>query len=194
MDIGKKIRDLRVNANMTQQNLADKLHKTAITIRKYELNQISPPINVLCEIADIFNKPIVYFFDNTYISAENNIESSVLKDILSSTKQVDYLIDQYVSSKSHLEDNNLEYIKEFEEKYISEELSITLSKLKTFLAVFKEINIEVKIINTDNTHKVELLNQKNNAKYVLTLNEFNLLCKKLTLNIENEIKFLKYLK
>lgn len=194
MDIGKKIRDLRVNANMTQQNLADKLHKTTLTVRKYELNQISPPINVLCEIAEIFSKPIVYFFDETHISNENNIESSVLKDMLSSSKHIDYLVDKYVSNKSTPEDTTLDYIKKFEEKYVSDELNLALSKLKIFLPVFKEINIEIKILNVDDTSKVELLNQKNGQKYILTLTEFNLLCKKLTLNIENEIKFLKYLK
>lgn len=194
MDIGKKIRDLRLNANMTQQNLADKLHKTTLTVRKYELNQISPPINVLCEIAEIFNKSIVYFFDETHISTENDVESSVLKNMISSSTYIDYLVDKYVSNKSTPEDTILDYIKKFEEKYVSDELNLALSKLKIFLPVFKEINIEVKILNVDDTSKVDLLNQKNGQKYTLTLTEFNLLCKKLTLNIENEIKFLKYLK
>ena len=50
--IGKKIKEARNRASMTQQCLADKINKTESSIRKYEKGLVDIPLNVLNKIAD----------------------------------------------------------------------------------------------------------------------------------------------
>lgn len=61
MDIGNKIRELREAANMTQTELAEKLHTTKQTIHKYENNIVlNIPMNKLELIAKALNTTPAY--------------------------------------------------------------------------------------------------------------------------------------
>jgi len=55
MNIGEKIKQLRKHNNFTQEDLAKKIKKSQITIRKYESGEINPPINVLKQLCSCFN-------------------------------------------------------------------------------------------------------------------------------------------
>ncbi|WP_416389928.1 helix-turn-helix domain-containing protein, partial [Terrisporobacter petrolearius] len=55
MNIGEKIRNLRVKNKLTQKELADKINKSTITIRKYESQSIVPPIDVINQLSNLFN-------------------------------------------------------------------------------------------------------------------------------------------
>ena len=65
--IGKKIKEARNKASITQQCLADKINKTESSIRKYEKGLVDIPLNVLNKIADALDVSV-----NDLLS-ENNL-------------------------------------------------------------------------------------------------------------------------
>ena len=52
---GERIKELRIQNNMTQSKLADKLSIDRTTLAQYELGLIIPSLDILWEIADIFD-------------------------------------------------------------------------------------------------------------------------------------------
>lgn len=56
--IGKRIKELRIQNNMTQSKLANKLGIDRSTLTHYELGMRIPSIDILWEIADIFDVSI----------------------------------------------------------------------------------------------------------------------------------------
>lgn len=55
IDIGKKIKELRIERGMLQKDLATKIGVARNTITQYEQNIAKPSYEVLIEIAKIFN-------------------------------------------------------------------------------------------------------------------------------------------
>lgn len=74
MSIGNKIKTLRKLANMTQVELAQKLGRSESMIRKYESDSVTPNIEILKKIAEIFNvsvRDIVTEEGTSYIVNQN---------------------------------------------------------------------------------------------------------------------------
>jgi len=57
-DIGKNIKDLRVQRNMTQEELAEKLFVTRQTVSNYETGKSRPDIDMLMQIAEVLGADI----------------------------------------------------------------------------------------------------------------------------------------
>ena len=57
-DIGKNIRDLRIQRNMTQDELAEKLFVTRQTVSNYETGKSRPDIEMLERIAEVLDADI----------------------------------------------------------------------------------------------------------------------------------------
>lgn len=55
MNLGKKILELRKNANLSQEQLSEKLNVTRQTISKWELEETTPDIKQANKIAKLFN-------------------------------------------------------------------------------------------------------------------------------------------
>lgn len=55
VDFGKKLKELRQNAGLTQQQLADKLWVTKTTVSYYELSDRNPSPEILIKIAKAFH-------------------------------------------------------------------------------------------------------------------------------------------
>ncbi|MBR6005913.1 MAG: helix-turn-helix transcriptional regulator [Clostridia bacterium] len=53
-DLGEKIKDLRKKNGWSQKKLADKLKVSNATICKYESCAITPTVEMLCALADVF--------------------------------------------------------------------------------------------------------------------------------------------
>lgn len=53
-DIGKNIKDLRVQAKMTQEEMAEKLFVTRQTVSNYENGKSRPDLDMLLKIAELF--------------------------------------------------------------------------------------------------------------------------------------------
>ena len=64
MEIGNKILELRKKANLSQEQLAEKMNVTRQTISKWELNETSPDIKQAKELSKIFNVSLDELTDN----------------------------------------------------------------------------------------------------------------------------------
>ncbi len=63
MDIGKKIRNLRLQKNIPQNDLAKILGVSKSTMSNYERNYSTPDPDLIVKLADYFNVSIDYLFD-----------------------------------------------------------------------------------------------------------------------------------
>lgn len=62
LDIGKRIRDLRLEKGYTQKELADMVGITPVAITRYEQNQREPNLEMLNKIATALGVPFVAMF------------------------------------------------------------------------------------------------------------------------------------
>lgn len=72
MDIPGKIRKLRADRNITQQQLADSINKTLSSVKKYETGKVTLTIDTLYDISKALDVPINYFFSNSNESLINS--------------------------------------------------------------------------------------------------------------------------
>ena len=89
----KRIKDLREDHDMTQDELADKLGVSKRTLLRYESGTSEPTISILISLSLLFNVSIDYIVgikDSTVIDEEN------VKD------QLDYLINYIEKIKSNI--------------------------------------------------------------------------------------------
>ncbi|WMJ89518.1 helix-turn-helix domain-containing protein [Anaerocolumna sp. MB42-C2] len=63
MDIGKKIRNLRLEKNIPQNDLAQILGVSKSTMSNYERNYSTPDPDILVKLAEYFNVSVDYLFD-----------------------------------------------------------------------------------------------------------------------------------
>lgn len=77
MELGKKIRQLRFKAGLTQEQLADQLGISAQSVSKWENNVAMPDITSLPLLAEIFGISIDDLFDLTNEQRLNRIENSL---------------------------------------------------------------------------------------------------------------------
>lgn len=72
MNIGEKIKDYRKKAGLTQKQLAEKINRKEITIRKYESGEREPRISVIEDICKALNIPIDEFGEELFQIKNNN--------------------------------------------------------------------------------------------------------------------------
>ena len=60
--LAKKIKIARIEADLTQAQIAKKLKVIPKSISRYETGEVEPSIKVLKKIAKRVNKPMAYFF------------------------------------------------------------------------------------------------------------------------------------
>lgn len=60
-ELGKRIKQAREEARMSQLQVGVSLGVTDKTVSGYESGRIAPPIDKLMSLADLFKKPITYF-------------------------------------------------------------------------------------------------------------------------------------
>ena len=70
MQTGQKLQKLRAQADMTQEQLAERLFVSRELISKWELGQRRPDIRMLREIADLFSVDINELMDTEVFSKE----------------------------------------------------------------------------------------------------------------------------
>lgn len=77
MKIDKKIRQMRLNAGLTQEQLAKKLGVSAQSVSKWENDISMPDITLLPDIAETFGISIDDLFDLTTEQKMNRIENRI---------------------------------------------------------------------------------------------------------------------
>lgn len=79
MQIGDRIKDLRLSLGLSRQEIADKLDVSQSTINMIERNERQPSIELLDKLADFFKVPTDYLMgkteDKTPYNERTNIES-----------------------------------------------------------------------------------------------------------------------
>ena len=144
MQTGQKLQELRVRANMTQEQLAERLFVSRELISKWELGQRKPDIRTLREICKLFSVEIDTFMETNSLSDE--LASCLPPDLSISTEQFRVLLGNFLDTISerdrgvflrryyYLEDaaaiGELFGIKE---NYVRSILARTRKKLKTYL-------------------------------------------------------------
>lgn len=95
-DFGSRIQQLRINHNMSQESLGKKLNRSKSVICGYENNVRVPPIDVLVNIAVIFNVSLDYLVGidkNEMISlnglndAQKRLIHSLIKELQCKSKK-----------------------------------------------------------------------------------------------------------
>ena len=62
MDIGKKLKELRIQKDLTQEDLADRTELSKGFISQLENNNTSPSISTLTDILQSLGTDLAYFF------------------------------------------------------------------------------------------------------------------------------------
>ena len=65
MDYSKRLRNIREDRDLTQQQIADHLHIRQNTYSQYETGVISLTADILIKLADYYNVSIDYLLDRT---------------------------------------------------------------------------------------------------------------------------------
>lgn len=86
-DFGLRLRELRNNSNLSQEALGKKLERSKSVISNYENNIMMPPVDILTQMAVIFNVSLDYLVGidkNEMISVEglNEHQKSLIQQIL----------------------------------------------------------------------------------------------------------------
>ncbi|MED4954753.1 helix-turn-helix transcriptional regulator [Paenibacillus macerans] len=68
----KRIRDLREDRDLTQQQLADYLNISQATYSRYESRNLDVPSSVLIKLSEFYNVSIDYILGQTNISTRPN--------------------------------------------------------------------------------------------------------------------------
>ena len=98
MQTGQKLQKLRVQANLTQEQLAERLFVSRELISKWELGQRKPDIRTLREIAKLFSVDIDELTDTSTLSDE--LSSCLPPDLPLSTEQFSELLGPFLHTIS----------------------------------------------------------------------------------------------
>lgn len=139
MDLGTKIKVLRVANNYTQEALGEELFVSSKTVSSWENNRTTPDLNTLFRIANIFN---VSFYELVYDNYTN--KEDIELELKLKVGELDYI------RVLNFMKNNAEYIDE-------EEHNATY-----FEPVFRKFNHEYLRIRSENGKNV--LNYKKDLK------------------------------
>lgn len=82
VDFGNRLKKLRLNAGLTQKQLADKMGVTASVVSYYELSERNPSPEVLIKLASIFH------ISTDYLLGIEKAESLSLSDLDEADKKL----------------------------------------------------------------------------------------------------------
>lgn len=77
---GDRLKELREDANMTQEQLAEKLNINKSSISSYETNSKMPSVDKLVKIADIFKVSLDYLTCRTKDPYNISMQNKVVRD------------------------------------------------------------------------------------------------------------------
>jgi transcriptional regulator with XRE-family HTH domain len=100
---GNKIRALRIAHNFSTSYVADMLNISESTYRKYETDKSSPNVNMLNEIAKVYDIEIVDLLPDSYIHRKSKGNSAVTNE-----KIINYFSDKIIQ----LYENRISDLKE----------------------------------------------------------------------------------
>lgn len=81
--LGERLKQLREEMELTQQQLADAIHLTQQKISNYEKDLVEPDCETLVKLADFFETTTDYILDRTHRLRPMNMDSFYRRDLLS---------------------------------------------------------------------------------------------------------------
>ena len=72
----EKLRSLRKDKSLSQEEVAEKLNVSRQTISKYELGDATPDLNKISEIAELFNVSFDYLLGDGVVKEEKQVIQS----------------------------------------------------------------------------------------------------------------------
>ena len=108
-----RLKDVRITAGLTQQQLADEIGVSVAALSYYETGKRIPDIIFLAKLHEYFQVPIDYFLGYTEskckeyvdISKELNLSDKAIKNIISYMDKLDYGYDGEIIVLNHLLEN-----------------------------------------------------------------------------------------
>ena len=77
--IGKRIKELRKDNNLTQQELGKLLNVTKVSVCCYENGTRTPSLDTLIDLSNIFHSSLDYFVGNdTFVISEDNEKYGIM--------------------------------------------------------------------------------------------------------------------
>ncbi|MBW6409029.1 helix-turn-helix domain-containing protein [Clostridium weizhouense] len=80
--LGDRIKLLRNEQGMTQEQLGDYLNLSRSSVKGYENDGVEPSLSVLVKIADVFNVSLDYLLERTEEKYNINLLNEAAKDFL----------------------------------------------------------------------------------------------------------------
>lgn len=80
--LGDRIKLLRNEQGMTQEQLGDYLNLSRSSVKGYEIDGVEPSLSVLVKIADIFNVSLDYLLGRTEHKYNINVLDEAAKEFL----------------------------------------------------------------------------------------------------------------
>ena len=110
---GKILADLRKNASLTQEQLAQILNVSKSTLAHYEQGVTSPNIYILSSLANFFNVPVDYLLGR----CQNKIEYAKMNEKLSTQMNLGQMI------------NIVSKLSQKKKKYLSDTINLLNNKI-----------------------------------------------------------------
>ena len=98
----KRLIELMENANMTQIELAQKIGTTNVTISRYLSGERSPRIEILTQIARVFNVSIDYLLGLPISKSNHFIENESIIDLYKIVSRLGFLDNEHKLSKDQI--------------------------------------------------------------------------------------------
>jgi transcriptional regulator with XRE-family HTH domain len=127
MNIGNKLKSLRVEKRFEPLDMALKLGISETTYRRYERNEASPDLNMIEKIATILDKNVLELIPNEFVSQVNTFK----KDGVGLAYH--YSVNQLSEKVIELYDKRLE-----EKDAIIKDKDLLINELKSIIAVLKQ--------------------------------------------------------
>ena len=118
MMIGERIKKLRMNAKMTQPELAKKLDVTRSAVAAYENNSRQPSFQILIRLAHIFNVSTDYLLlgnDNNLLDVEglSGEQRAIIVSLIKNFRETNDIIRIDINSRKNLVVKSKEMEKQF---------------------------------------------------------------------------------
>lgn len=170
MKIGDNIKKYRKNAGLTQKQLGELIDKSTITIRKYESNDITIPIDILNKLAIVLDVPMVLLLGDN-----SNCDYYTHKSFLTSDYKDEYK--KFLSNEENLQRNK------------------TIINANQLKQIFYKLNFHYYIVNEKNIYNGENkdfvnISLPDGTSTRITFNEFTEFINRIYWSIDNEINYL----
>ncbi|MFC7443283.1 helix-turn-helix domain-containing protein [Laceyella putida] len=121
MVFSERLKALRREKRITQQQIADRFGVTKSTVSRWEKGSFEPDTEKLKEIADYFGVTVDYLLGNDENQENKDKKNADLVDLLEEIKKRPYVIDPKTGEAKYIPKERLKIINDLIEGYLREE-------------------------------------------------------------------------